>query len=144
LGPDASVFELPYVTFPEAGATFAAGPYDHVRGFLHAPQLDWSWGEIRGRRPNWQARAAGLPPKRQLDAIAAAGFDGILIDRDAYQDHAQLIEFALAKELGEQPEVSSDTTLSFFDIRDYAAELEAELGPEAFAELRVHTLAAQD
>lgn len=136
----ASVFELPYVTFPEPGEVNRMGPYDHVRGFLHRPDLNWSWGESRNRTPNWQAALLAQPVRDQLEGLAAVGFDGILLDRYGYGDRGALAEAAYALTLGEQPQVSPDGRLSYFDLRPFAAELRERIGDDGMAELRTRTL----
>ena len=61
LGSGAAVFQLPYVFFPEAGTIVGTGPYDQVRGWLHADSLRWSWGSVRGRDGDWQGAVVRLP-----------------------------------------------------------------------------------
>ena len=143
LGLGAAVFQLPYVYFPEAGFYCGTGPYDQVRGYVHADQLQWSWGGIRGRETEWQEQVVRLEPRETLDALAAVGFSGVLIDRAGYPDRAQLLEDGYAEVLGEQPQVSPNRRLSFFDLRPYARELRAELGPAGTEALREQTLAAR-
>jgi phosphoglycerol transferase len=143
LGPGAAVFQLPYVYFPEAGFFCGTGPYDQVRGYVHADQLQWSWGGMRGRETEWQEQVVRLEPRETLDALAAVGFSGVLIDRAGYPDRAQLLEDGYAEVLDERPQVSRNRRLSFFDLRPYARELRAELGPAGTAALRERSLAAR-
>ncbi len=87
LGKGAAVFEMPYVFFPEAGTIVGTGPYDQVRGWLHADSLRWSWGSVRGRDGDWQGAVVRLPAPAALDALTAVGFTGLMIDRAGYDDH---------------------------------------------------------
>jgi phosphoglycerol transferase len=143
LGPGAAVFQLPYVYFPEAGFFCGTGPYDQARGYVHADQLQWSWGGMRGRETEWQEQVVRLEPRETLDALVAVGFSGVLIDRAGYPDRAQQLEDGYAEVLGERPQVSPNRRLSFFDLRPYARELRTELGPAGTGALRDRTLAAR-
>jgi hypothetical protein len=144
LPKDAAVFQLPYVFFPENGFVQGTGPYDQSRGFLHAASLRWSWGSMHGREGDWQGPVTRKHPKGTLDALAAVGFDGVMIDRDGYEDHAKLLELAYTDELHERPLVSPDRRLLFYDLRPRARELRRRLGAARVAELRRRTLAARD
>lgn len=143
LGDGAAVFQLPYVIFPEAGFIEGTGPYDQARGWLHADSLRWSWGSVHGREGDWQAGVASLEPPDTLDALAAVGFDGIMIDRAGYADGAQLLELAYTNELHQRPMVSPDERLLFYDLRPRARELRRRLSAREIAALRRSTLASR-
>ena len=98
---------------------------------------------MRGREAEWQEQVVRLEPRETLDALAAVGFSGVLIDRAGYPDRAQLLEDAYTEVVGEPPRVSPNRRLSFFDLRPYARELRADLGPAEVAALRERTLAAR-
>jgi Ca2+/Na+ antiporter len=143
LGTGAAVFQLPYVFFPEAGQIFGTGPYDQVRGWLHADSLRWSWGSVRGREGDWQAALVRLNTPDALDALTAVGFSGVMIDRAGYEDYGALIEYGYATTLGQQPRVSRDGRLLFFDIRPWEPALRERMTPAQIEELRRKTLAAR-
>jgi phosphoglycerol transferase len=65
LGSGAAVFQLPYVFFPEAGSIVGTGPYDQVRGWLHADSLRWSWGRCAAARATGKARSCGCRRRRR-------------------------------------------------------------------------------
>lgn len=134
LGDDGMVLQLPYVTFPESKALGGTGPYDHVRPYLHSDVLEWSYGAMKGRPTDWQADTAGAPPEQLAPAVAAAGFDGIYIDRAAYPDLGSRLEADLRGVIGGAPLISADSRFSFFDLRPYALRLSREIPPD---ELRV-------
>ncbi|MDQ6855089.1 MAG: hypothetical protein M3046_15615 [Actinomycetota bacterium] len=143
LGPGAAVFQLPYVFFPEAGAIAGTGPYDQVRGWLHADSLRWSWGAVRGREGDWMGAVVRLPTADALDALTAVGFSGLMIDRAGYDDQGALIQFGYTTTLGQDPLVSADGRLLFYDLRPWADGLRARLSPAQIDELRRKTLAAR-
>jgi phosphoglycerol transferase len=143
LGPDAAVFQLPYVFFPEAGTIVGTGPYDQVRGWLHADSLRWSWGSVRGRDGDWQGAVVRLPAPEALDALTAVGFTGLMIDRAGYEDRGAGIEAEYTRTLGQEPRVSPDGRLLFYDLRAWAADLRARLSKAETDALRRTTLAAR-
>ncbi|MGH9027869.1 MAG: hypothetical protein ACRDWD_17415 [Acidimicrobiia bacterium] len=140
LGPGAKVFEYPWIRFPEAGITVYAGPYDQAEGFIHAPELDWSWGGVEGREQDWTEKISEAPIRVMVDGVVAAGFSGIMIDRAALTFGPDGVEKRLTQILDEEPRFSPDERFSFFDVRRYAAELEARLTPDELAELREQAL----
>jgi len=143
LGKGAAVFEMPYVFFPEAGSIVGTGPYDQVRGWLHADSLRWSWGSVRGRDGDWQGALVRLPAPEALDALTAVGFTGLMIDRAGYEDRGARIEAEYTSTLGQQPQVSPDGRLVFYDLRAWARDLHARLTAAQIDALRRTTLAAR-
>ncbi len=143
LGKGAAVFEMPYVFFPEAGTIVGTGPYDQVRGWLHADSLRWSWGSVRGRDGDWQGALVRLPAPEALDALTAVGFTGLMIDRAGYADHGAAIEAEYTRTLGQEPQVSPDGRLVFYDLRAWARDLHARLTAAQIDALRRTTLAAR-
>ncbi len=136
-----AVFQLPYMPWPEPGFVNRMTSFDPARGYLHSSALRWSYGAMRGRPADWQAQLVGQPPAVLAAAVVAGGFDGIYIDRLGYSgSHARRLEQALTSLLNEQPMVSDDGRLSFFDIRSYASRLRAALGPSRLSTLRIATL----
>ena len=58
IGADGSVFQLPYMPFPDGGVVHRMTDYDLVRGYLHSDGLHWSFGAMSGRPEDWQAELA--------------------------------------------------------------------------------------
>jgi phosphoglycerol transferase len=143
LGEGAAVFQFPYVFFPEAGMIVGTGPYDQVRGWLHADSLRWSWGSVRGREGDWQGALSRLEPTETLDALTAVGFAGLTIDRAGYEDRGALMEYGYTTTLGQEPQVSPDGRLLFYDLRPWGRALRERLTPAQIDELRRKTLAAR-
>ena len=143
LGPGAAVFQMPYVFFPEAGMIVGTGPYDQVRGWLHADSLRWSWGSVRGREGDWQGALVRLDAPAALDALTAVGFSGLMIDRAGYEDHGAGIEAEYTRTVGEEPQVSPDGRLVFYDLRSWGRDLRARLSKAEVDTLRRRTLDAR-
>jgi hypothetical protein len=123
--PDgAQIYQVPYVPFPEWG-------YDQARGYLHSDSLRWSFGAIEGRPGDWARALLAQPADVVVPSVAAAGFDGIWVDRSRYPDHGRSADADLTGLLGPPALVSADERLSFYDLRPYAARVRRALGPDA-------------
>ena len=125
LGQGAMVLQLPYVSFPESKPVGGTGPYDHVRPYLHAGGLRWSFGAMKGRPADWQAELADAPADTLLPLAAASGFDGIYVDRAGYADGGQAVDADLRRETGAEPLTSADGRFELFDLRPYRRDQEA-------------------
>lgn len=113
----ASVFQLPYVPFPENPPVYGMADYDHLRGYLHSDDLRWSYGFVKGRRGDPSPRLVAQPTTQQLvQEVHESGYAGIYIDRRGYPDAAAQLERELAATLGGAPLVSENQHLSFFAL----------------------------
>jgi hypothetical protein len=93
----AMLFQLPVVDFPEGQRVLAASDYEHLRPYLHAKRLRFSYGSDKGRpQDTWQRRVESLEPARMAEALERMGFAGILVNRKAYPGGAQELREALA------------------------------------------------
>jgi hypothetical protein len=145
----ASIFQLPYVPFPEgypntpiggSVATYAT-KYEPLRGYLHSATLRWSYGAMKGRPADWSAELAAQPLSYLLAAVSAAGFDGVWLDPAGFEPTgATRIEAGLRSELGVAPLLSPDRDLWFFDLRPYRHRLERAQSVPELALLRERTL----
>jgi hypothetical protein len=140
IGADGSVFQLPYMPFPDGGVVHRMTDYDLVRGYLHSDGLHWSFGAMSGRPEDWQAELARRPLELQVDAAASAGFDGVYVDRFGYADSARSLERRLRELTGEPPITSADNRLFFFDLRGLRRRLERGHTTSALGGLRRATL----
>jgi hypothetical protein len=118
---DAMIFQLPYKSFPEAGM----GPhnlqdYEFFRGYLNSKHVRWSYGAIRNREADlWQASVVQKPLAQLVEALALAGFSGIYIDRNGFQDAAAALESYLSALLATKPLVSENNRMTFFNLIAY-------------------------
>jgi phosphoglycerol transferase len=140
IGARGSVFQLPYVPFPDGGVVRRITDYDLVRGYLHSNSLRWSFGAMVGRPEDWQAELAARPATLQVEAAAVAGFDGVYIDRFGYADAARSLERLLRTLTGEPPLASADERLAFFDLRGLRRRLEQRHTANELGALRRATL----
>src|SRR5437763_6716178 len=136
----AMVFQLPYMGFPESEPVHRMTNYDQVRGYLHSHHLRWSYGAMQGRPAAWSEDLADKPVSLVVPSVAAAGFDGVWVDRFGFADGGHAITVALGSVTGVAPLRSRDRRLEFFDLRPYAAALRARHSPAQLRELRDATL----
>jgi phosphoglycerol transferase len=129
----ASVFQLPYMGFPESKTIHRMYIYSAARGYLHSHHLRWSYGAMQGRPADWSLDLSDKPVSLVLPAVAAAGFDGIYLDRDGYADSGRAVETALARLGAGRPVLSRQRDLAFFDLRSYRSHLRTS---RSAAELR--------
>src|SRR5262249_8455003 len=112
--PNTMIFQLPVQTFPEGES------YRHLRGYLHAKSLRWSFGAMRQRRGDqWQKTVAAMSPHEMIDTLIAAGFGGVYIDRLGYADKGVKIESDLSALLLSHPAVNDKKDLAFFNLTEY-------------------------
>jgi hypothetical protein len=145
----ASVFQLPYVPFPEGypetpvGDTVAtySTKYELLRGYLHSKALRWSYGAMKGTPADWSAQLAGQPLPYVLAAALAAGFDGLWVDPAGFEPgKAAQLRSGLRELLGEGPLVSPLGDLWFFDLRPYRSRVERSGHAALLSRLREATL----
>ena len=129
----AMIFQLPVIPFPEHLSVNLMNDYDHARGYLHARHLRWSYGAMRGRDVEaWQQWLADKPVPELIEALAAAGFSGLYLNRHGYRDGAARLSAEISSALDQSPFSSEHGRLLFFDLRPYGERLRARHGPEAW------------
>ena len=122
LPPGAMIFQLPPISFPEFGRQFQMDDYSHFRGYLHSHRLRWSYGPcVRRQTEAWQSRLARSRP-RLVDALTAAGFAGIYVDRKGHEASATTHSSGLLHKLPQEPVTNGDGSLGVIRLpsrRDY-------------------------
>jgi hypothetical protein len=117
LPPGSMIFQLPPNSYPEFGVHFNMYDYSHFRCYLHSRQLRWSYGAIRGREAEkLHSRLAPLPAPELVDALVAAGFSGLYIDRRGHEHGGQQLTRALLNKIPQEPIVNRDGTLLFLRL----------------------------
>ncbi len=146
-----SIFQLPYVPFPEGYGSIAASvslpdttfgtTYELARGYIHSETLRWSYGAMKGRAADWQGELAVKPIYLSLAAAAADGFQGLWVDPHGYSASARArLDPVLRGLLGTAPLYSPTHDLLFFDLRPFAARLTASHAAAQVRALRYVTL----
>jgi hypothetical protein len=140
LGGPGTIFQLPYLPFPEGGSLHRLTDYDLARGFLHSKDLRWSFGSLTSRPQDWQWALAEQPVGIQIRAAAASGFDGVWIDRFGYVDSARSLERQVEALAHASALESPDRRIIFFDLRGLRRRLARAHSPARLAALRRATL----
>jgi len=115
LPPHAMVFQLPYMPFPESPPLHQMRPYEHYKAYLHSKSLRWSYGVPLGEKEDrWQQVVAAQPAPELVKSVRAAGFSGIYLNLDGYEDRGAKLQSELTGELRVQPIVNREGNLLFF------------------------------
>lgn len=124
MSQDAMIFELPYTDFPVEHLREKLFNNDLGRPYLHSRKCRWSWGALSGSTAaEWNRQAAARPIPEMLHDLAHRGYAGVWVDLYGYNAHNSP-EQMLGAELG-KPLRSAGGRYLFFDMRPYAASLEA-------------------
>ncbi len=117
-----SVYQLPYIGFPETPNMFRLESYQMMAGVLHSKDLHWSYGGMKGRPGDLFYRALGQEPmSHQIEVIRRLGFDGIYIDRRGYADNGEALIKELSQLLQQPPLLQSDNKeLVFYKLNNSA------------------------
>ncbi|HKS10254.1 MAG TPA: hypothetical protein VJS13_11950 [Pyrinomonadaceae bacterium] len=115
LPQEAMVFQLPYMPFPESPPLYQMKPYDHYKAYLHSKTLRWSYGAPLGEKEDkWQQAVAAQPVPELVQSVRAAGFSGIYLNLDGYEDRGAKLASELSATLGTQPIANREGNLVFF------------------------------
>jgi hypothetical protein len=119
----ASVFQLPYVPFPENPPVNRMEDYAELIGYVHSTSLRWSYGQLKGLPSDWESAVVNQPLPLMLAEISAAGFKGIYVDTFGYTDGGASLIPALSSALGVKPIGGADGRLCFFNMALYNRRL---------------------
>jgi phosphoglycerol transferase len=115
-----AVFQLPYIPFPEVVPPGRMLDYDPMRGYLYSRSLRWSYGAVKGRETDrWQGETASRPVEDMVPILAQAGFAGIYVDREGYEDRGARVEATLRRLLDAEPVRSRDDRFFLFSLTAY-------------------------
>lgn len=96
-----AVFQLPFIEFPENPPVYGMKDYEQMKMYLHSKYLRWSYGALRGSPVSERNKEISeMPVSKMVDELKKAGFAGITVNRDGYEDKGLRIEKELSKILG--------------------------------------------
>lgn len=129
--PDGSaVFQFPIIRFPEAPPPGHMQDYDHLRAWTHLPpgKLKWSYGAMKGRPDgDWQLKVREeIGEEGALPLLVGLGFDGVWVDTWGYDDYGVRVRTAFDELLGDDPILSADERIRFYDLTEYKEQLAEE------------------
>jgi len=119
---EASIFQLPYVPFPEGADPGHVGEYEDLFDSLHSNRLRWSGGAMEGRPTDWVPAFLEKPLPQIMEGISALGFSGLYIDREGVSDYRKLLS-TLRPILGTAPLTGGGGRFAFFDLAAYNRRL---------------------
>jgi hypothetical protein len=131
LGAGAMVAQLPYMSFPEAPAVNGVFDTDQLRMYLHSATLRWSGGGIKGRASSdWLGAVDTSDVPATSTVLAAARFDGVVLDRLALGEDADVHSTAWRDVVGEPAVVSEDGRYELYPLGDLRQRLVDRYGEE--------------
>ena len=128
LSPEAMVFQVPYIPYPEATSFETCKSYDHLKPYLVSKSLRWSFGAFRGGPADaFLHMLSSLQPEKMLRSLVLVGFEGLLIDRFAYTDRGMQLEYELDGLLSTPPKISDDGRWVFYALDGFKAKLKTQI-----------------
>ena len=130
VGASARVFELPVVSFPDdPGSGRLLAPAVHSDG-----RLRFSAGFFRGGESDWQLSWCRQPAGAFVRAVAVAGYDALLVQRNHHLvSDPGALQAQLDAQLGAPTGTSRDGAFVWYDLRPLRAELIDRFGERAVA-----------
>lgn len=133
LPPGGMVFQLPAVSYPEAGVTHQMPDYAHLGCHAFSKSVRWSYGTCRNRRwAEWHGHVADLPPAELVRALVLADFAGVYVDRRGYADHGERVVADLRSLLGPEVATSDAGDQLLFALAPIAPSLRSATTPAAW------------
>jgi phosphoglycerol transferase len=125
--PDgAMVFQLPYMSFPEAHPEDKMDGYDAFVPYLHSTKLRWSFGAIIWRKTSdWQRMVSEQPAPDMVSLLRKANFAAIWLDRFGHNHEA--LKQQLDATLGSPALQSDDERYCVWDLRPTATATTAPM-----------------
>ena len=129
ISPQARIFQLPIVKFPESPPTFQQADYEHLRMYLHLPSAYFSYGGVKGRQSQWQNRLSS-DPKTLFTELALVGFDAVWIDSRGFEANPSNFAIFAEKEIGTSLISAENSPFALYDIRNFSADLKKSMALE--------------
>lgn len=126
----ASIFQMPYMRYPENGPINNMRDYSHFAGIFHSKDLKWSYGCYKNREGDaWNRSIQNLSFEEHIKNIKVMGYAGIYVDSYAYsvEDFAKLVS-SMENLLNVKPIVSDNGRLYYYTLKNYTVDVtEAEI-----------------
>lgn len=100
--PGAMILQLPYIPFPENPDINGVSYSDQIMPYLQSKTLKWSGGAVKGRpSAEWvRLGTASLGWTGLVSTATLAGFDGVLLDKQAFTERSAVPTAELTALLG--------------------------------------------
>ena len=130
------IYQLPYIPFPLTRTPNKLGAYEELLPYLYSKAMRWSHASMGGRQADhWNEEVGNEPIPKLVETTAAAGFAGILVDRNAYADQGGQLEEQLSTVIQERPVISANKRYAFFPLSTVANALKSRYDSTALDEL---------
>jgi hypothetical protein len=131
----ANVYQLPYVAYPHNTFMRDMREHEHFRSYIFSKDLRWSWPAMSGEAIQLQERLRPLSGRPLVEALVAAGYQAVWVNRGAYEDRATALTQQLV-DAGAEP-VANNAAGKFvvLSLSKVTAELQAA-GPQDLARRR--------
>ncbi len=130
LPANAMVFQLPAISYPEAGTPYRMPDYAHLACHSYSRTLRFSYGTNRNRRwDEWHQHVARLTPEQMVRALALSGFEAVYVDRRGFADDGKVMTDALRRILGKEMLASDSGEQLLFSLTPIAKSLHDTLDP---------------
>jgi phosphoglycerol transferase len=139
ISPQAKVFQLPIVKFPESPPTFQQADYEHLRMYLHLPSAYFSYGGVKGRESQWLNRLS-KDPMTLFTQLALVGFDAVWIDSRGFETNPPTFSLFAEKVIGTSLISTENSPFALYDIRNFSADLKKSMTLEEQKEIRNQVL----
>jgi phosphoglycerol transferase len=123
LPKNAAVYQLPFMSYPEAPPLNKLDGYGQFSGYLHTDNLRWSYGLIKGREgDNFYRMLSSLSQIDQVAILKRLGFHAVYVDRDGYEDNGEEVVAELMSVLGQPLIEDSDGRRVVFKVPSQSSE----------------------
>jgi phosphoglycerol transferase len=139
ISPEAKIFQLPLVKFPESPPTFQQADYEHLRMYLHVPSAYFSYGGIKGRESQWLNRLS-KDPLTLFTQLALVGFDAVWIDSRGFETNPSAFSLFAEKVIGASLISTENSPFALYDIRNFSADLKKSMTLEEQKEIKNQVL----
>jgi hypothetical protein len=129
ISPQAKIFQLPLVKFPESPPTFQQADYEHLRMYLHVPSAYFSYGGVKGRESQWLNRLSE-DPKTLFTQLAMVGFDAVWIDNRGFEANPSAFTQFAENEIGLSLISAENSPFALYDIRNFSSDLKKSMTRE--------------
>ena len=139
ISPDAKIFQLPIVKFPESSPVYQLADYEHLRMYLHLPSAFFSYGGVKGRQSQWQNRLSA-DPETLFTQLAIVGFDAVWIDRRGFEKNPSQYNLYAEKVIGASIINDKSSNFALYDIRDFSTSLRDSMSKQDQQRIRFQLL----
>lgn len=142
LPANASIFQLPYVPFPQGQNPSGIGEYENLYVYFVSKSLRWTGGAMEGRPTDWVPKFLNRPLARVIEGVSAVGFNGIEVEPAGIPNSSATLGL-LQSTLGVAPLTGANGQLVFFNMETYNRRLREHYSAAQIAGIAAAALGSQ-